>query len=93
MLVNVDAHERFTLSLNSAMDVSQIDRCRVAGGNENLAVLLMAPKFNLPVCPHAGEVGLCECVQHLPVFDYLCVSAWLENRVHRIGRSSASTFC
>jgi L-fuconate dehydratase len=49
--------------------------------NENLAVLLMAAKFNIPVCPHAGGVGLCECVQHLAIFDYLCVSASLENRV------------
>jgi L-fuconate dehydratase len=64
-----------------AMDVCQIDSCRVAGVNENLAVLLMAAKFNIPVCPHAGGVGLCECVQHLAIFDYLCVSASLENRV------------
>jgi L-fuconate dehydratase len=64
-----------------AMDVCQIDSCRVAGVNENLAVLLMADKFNIPVCPHAGGVGLCECVQHLAIFDYLRVSASLENRV------------
>jgi L-fuconate dehydratase len=64
-----------------AMDVCQIDSCRVAGVNENLAVLLMAAKFNIPVCPHAGGVGLCECVQHLAIFDYLCVSGSLENRV------------
>ena len=64
-----------------AMDVCQIDSCRVAGVNENLAVLLMAAKFNIPVCPHAGGVGLCECVQHLAIFDYLRVSASLENRV------------
>jgi L-fuconate dehydratase len=64
-----------------AMDVCQIDSCRVAGVNENLAVLLMAAKFNIPVCPHAGGVGLCECVQHLSIFDYLCVSASLEKRV------------
>ncbi len=65
----------------SAMDVCQIDSCRVAGVNENLAVLLMAAKFDIPVCPHAGGVGLCECVQHLAIFDYLCVSGSLENRV------------
>jgi L-fuconate dehydratase len=64
-----------------AIDVCQIDSCRVAGVNENLAVLLMAAKFNIPVCPHAGGVGLCECVQHLAIFDYLRVSASLENRV------------
>jgi L-fuconate dehydratase len=64
-----------------AMDVCQIDSCRVAGVNENLAVLLLAAKFNIPVCPHAGGVGLCECVQHLAIFDYLRVSASLENRV------------
>ena len=64
-----------------AMDVCQIDSCRVAGVNENLAVLLMAAKFEIPVCPHAGGVGLCECVQHLAIFDYLCVSGSLENRV------------
>ena len=64
-----------------AIDVVQIDSCRVAGVSENLAVLLMAAKFNLPVCPHAGGVGLGECVQHLSAFDYLCVSTSLENRV------------
>jgi L-fuconate dehydratase len=64
-----------------AIDVVQIDSCRLAGVSENLGVLLMAAKFNLPVCPHAGGVGLCECVQHLSIFDYLRVSASLENRV------------
>ncbi len=59
----------------------QIDSCRVAGVNENLAVLLMAAKFKVPVCPHAGGVGLCEYVQHLSAFDYLCVSGSMENRV------------
>ena len=54
-----------------AIDVCQIDSCRVAGINENLAILLMAAKFGVPVCPHAGGVGLCEYVQHLSVFDYL----------------------
>lgn len=65
----------------NAIDVCQIDSCRLAGVNENLAVILMAAKFDIPVCPHAGGVGLCEYVQHLSVFDYLCVSATLENRV------------
>src|SRR3954471_5535311 len=64
-----------------AIDVCQIDSCRLAGVNENIAVLLMAAKFDVPVCPHAGGVGLCECVQHLAIFDYLRVSASLENRV------------
>jgi L-fuconate dehydratase len=64
-----------------AIDVLQLDSCRVAGVNENLAILLMAAKFNIPVCPHAGGVGLCEYVQHLSAFDFLSVSASLENRV------------
>ena len=64
-----------------AVDVCQIDSCRLAGVNENLAVLLMAAKFNVPVCPHAGGVGLCEYVQHLSAFDYIAVSGSLENRV------------
>jgi L-fuconate dehydratase len=64
-----------------AIDVVQIDSCRLAGVNENLAVLLLAAKFNVSVCAHAGGVGLCECVQHLAAFDYLRVSTTLENRV------------
>jgi L-fuconate dehydratase len=64
-----------------AIDVCQIDSCRVAGVNENLAILLMAAKFGVPVCPHAGGVGLCEYVQHLSAFDYLRVSCELEDRV------------
>ncbi len=64
-----------------AIDVCQIDACRVAGVNENLAILLMAARFNIPVCPHAGGVGLCEYVQHLAIFDFLRVSTSLENRV------------
>ena len=64
-----------------AIDVCQIDSCRLAGVNENLAVILMAAKFNVPVCPHAGGVGLCEYVQHLSAFDFLRVSTTLENRV------------
>ncbi len=64
-----------------AIDVCQIDSCRVAGVNENLAILLMAAKFGVVVCPHAGGVGLCEYVQHLSAFDYLRVSCSLEDRV------------
>ncbi len=64
-----------------AIDVCQIDSCRVAGVNENLAILLMAAKFGVVVCPHAGGVGLCEYVQHLSMFDYLRVSCSMEDRV------------
>jgi L-fuconate dehydratase len=64
-----------------AIDVCQIDACRVAGVNEVLAILLMAAKFGVPVCPHAGGVGLCEYVQHLAVFDFISVSGSLENRM------------
>ncbi len=64
-----------------AIDVCQIDSCRVGGVNENLAILLMAAKFGVPVCPHAGGVGLCEYVQHLSIFDFLAISGSLENRV------------
>jgi L-fuconate dehydratase len=64
-----------------AISFCQIDSCRLGGVNEVLAVLLMAAKFKVPVCPHAGGVGLCEYVQHLSIFDYIAVSASLENRV------------
>lgn len=64
-----------------AIDVCQIDSCRVGGINENLAIMLMAAKFGIPVCPHAGGVGLCEYVQHLAIFDYLGISCSLEDRV------------
>jgi L-fuconate dehydratase len=64
-----------------SIDVCQIDSCRVAGVNENLAILLMAAKFGVVVCPHAGGVGLCEYVQHLSMFDYLRVSCSMEDRV------------
>ncbi len=64
-----------------SIDVCQIDSCRVAGINENLAIILMAAKFGIPVCPHAGGVGLCEYVQHLSIFDYLAVSCTLSDRV------------
>jgi L-fuconate dehydratase len=64
-----------------AIGICQIDSCRLGGVNEVLAVLLMAAKFGVPVCPHAGGVGLCEYVQHLAIFDYLCVSASIDNRI------------
>lgn len=64
-----------------AISFCQIDSCRLAGVNEVLAVILMAAKFGVPVCPHAGGVGLCEYVQHLSLFDYIAVSASLENRI------------
>lgn len=59
----------------------QVDSCRMGGVNEVLAVLLMAAKFGVPVCPHAGGVGLCEYVQHLSIFDYVAISGSLEDRV------------
>jgi L-fuconate dehydratase len=64
-----------------AISFCQIDACRLGGVNEVLSVLLMAKKFGVPVCPHAGGVGLCEYVQHLSIFDYICVSVSLENRI------------
>jgi L-fuconate dehydratase len=63
-----------------AIDVMQIDACRVGGVNENIANLLLAAKFGVPVCPHAGGVGLCEAVRHLSFFDYAAVSASLDGR-------------
>ncbi|NUR49087.1 MAG: fuconate dehydratase [Hamadaea sp.] len=63
-----------------AIDVVQIDACRVGGVNENLAILLLAAAFGKPVCPHAGGVGLCELVQHLSFFDYVAVSGSLDGR-------------
>ncbi|SMG55199.1 L-fuconate dehydratase [Paraburkholderia susongensis] len=64
-----------------AIDFCQVDSCRLGGLNEVIVVLLMAAKFGVPVCPHAGGVGLCEYVQHISLFDYICVSGSLENRV------------
>ncbi len=63
-----------------AIDFCQVDSCRLGGVNEVLAVLLLAAKFGVPVCPHAGGVGLCEYVQHLAIFDFIAVSGSLENR-------------
>ena len=64
-----------------AADVLTIDACRVAGVNENIAILLLAAVFGVPVCPHAGGVGLCEMVQHLAMFDFVGVSASSTDRV------------
>jgi len=63
-----------------AIDYCQIDACRLGGLNEVLAVLLLAEHFGVPVCPHAGGIGLCEYVQHISVIDYLCVSGSLVDR-------------
>jgi L-fuconate dehydratase len=63
-----------------AIDVLQLDACRVGGVNENVAILLLAAKHGVPVCPHAGGVGLCELVQHLAMFDYVAVSGALDGR-------------
>ncbi|HTJ32817.1 MAG TPA: L-fuconate dehydratase [Dactylosporangium sp.] len=68
------------LQLN-AVSFVQLDAARVAGVNENVAILLLAAKFGIPVCPHAGGVGLCELVQHLSMFDYVAVSRSMRNRV------------
>ena len=69
------------LIMRGAIDVVQIDSCRLGGVNEILAVMLMAAKYKLPVCPHAGGVGLCEYVQHLSMIDYLCIAGTREGRV------------
>lgn len=64
-----------------AIGFCQIDACRLAGVNEVLAVMLMADKAGIPVCPHAGGVGLCEYVQHLSMIDFVCISGTMEGRV------------
>ncbi len=69
------------LIAGGAIDIVQIDACRIGGLNEVLGVLLMAAKFGLPVWPHAGGVGLCEYVQHLSMIDYVAVSGTKEGRV------------
>ena len=66
---------------SNAIGICQIDSCRVGGVNEVLAILLMAAKYDIPVCPHAGGVGLCEYVQHLSMIDYISISGKTENRV------------
>ncbi|PPG29145.1 enolase C-terminal domain-like protein [Pseudoclavibacter sp. RFBB5] len=78
------AHSRvmFKQFLQSGgMQVMQIDASRVGGVNENIANLLLAAKFGVRVCPHAGGVGLCEAVQHLSMFDFVAVSGTMENRM------------
>ncbi|MCD7058959.1 L-fuconate dehydratase [Pelagibacterium xiamenense] len=67
--------------MRGAIDVVQIDSCRLGGVNEILAVMLMAAKYGLPVCPHAGGVGLCEYVQHLSMIDYVSIAGTHEGRV------------
>ncbi|MGN4003103.1 enolase C-terminal domain-like protein, partial [Burkholderia gladioli] len=67
--------------MRGAIDVVQIDACRLGGVNEILVVMLMAAKYGLPVCPHAGGVGLCEYVQHLSMIDYVCIAGTREGRV------------
>ena len=64
-----------------AISFCQIDSCRVGGVNENLIIMLMAAKFNIPVCPHAGGVGLCELVQHLAMIDFISISGSMEDRM------------
>jgi L-fuconate dehydratase len=64
----------------NAISFCQVDSCRLGGVNEVIAVLLMAAKFGVPVCPHAGGVGLCEYVQHISLFDYIAVSGSLKER-------------
>lgn len=64
-----------------AIDFCQIDSCRMGGVNEVIVVYLLAAKFGIPVCPHAGGVGLCEHVQHLQMFDYICISGSMTDRV------------
>jgi len=66
---------------SNALRFLQVDSCRMGGVNEAMAVILMAARFGVAVCPHAGGVGLCEYVQHLSIFDYIAVSGTLENRV------------
>ncbi len=65
----------------NAIGICQIDSCRVGGVNEILAIMLMAAKFDIPVCPHAGGVGLCEYVQHLSMIDYIAISGSTEDRI------------
>jgi L-fuconate dehydratase len=77
------AHNRVMfkqLITSGAIDVCQIDACRVASVNENVPILLIAKKYDVPVCPHAGGVGLCELVQHLSIFDYVAVTGTTEGR-------------
>src|SRR5207244_8627659 len=65
----------------AAIGFCQVDSCRVGGVNEVLSIMLLATRFGIPICPHAGGVGLCEYVQHLAIFDYIALSGTLEDRV------------
>uniref|UniRef100_A0A8D0Q6G1 Mitochondrial enolase superfamily member 1 n=1 Tax=Sus scrofa TaxID=9823 RepID=A0A8D0Q6G1_PIG len=76
-----------------ALQFLQIDSCRLGSVNENLSVLLMAKKFGVPVCPHAGGVGLCELVQHLIIFDFISVSASLKDRSVIIAKAVLLPLC
>ena len=69
------------LMLAGAVEICQIDSCRVGGVNEVLAIMLMANRFKIPICPHAGGVGLCEHVQHLSMIDYVAISGTMEDRI------------
>jgi L-fuconate dehydratase len=64
-----------------SLAVLQVDACRVGGVNENISILLLAAKFGVPVCPHAGGVGLCETVQHLSMYDYVSISRTTSGRM------------
>jgi len=66
--------------MEGALDIVQIDSCRMGGLNEVLAVMLMAAKYNLPVWPHAGGIGLCEYVQHMAMIDYIAISGEKNDR-------------
>ena len=72
-----------------AIGYCQVDACRVGGVNEVLAILLLAAKFGVPVCPHAGGVGLCEYVQHLAIYDYIALNPSIADRVLRVRRPPA----
>lgn len=65
----------------NAIRFCQVDTCRLGGVNEWLAVVLMAAKFGVSVCPHAGGVGLCEYAQHVSIFDYICASGSMDGRI------------
>ena len=75
-----------------AIQFCQIDACRLGGVNECLAVYLLAKKFGVPVCPHAGGVGLCEYVQHLSIWDYIACSRVAGEPDRRVRRSPARAF-
>jgi L-fuconate dehydratase len=64
-----------------AIDYCQLDNCRLGGLNEVLAVLLLAARFGVPVCPHAGGIGLCEYAQHVSIIDYVCISGSMDGRM------------